>query len=70
MTGNKSHTEFWTVLAAVNALALLYLVNLLHRAGSSEESLLAFFAFVGIVFLLIVVDAVSAILAGIGSTEF
>jgi hypothetical protein len=65
MKRNKSTREFWTVLAAVNALALIYPFNLLHRAGSVDETLFATFMLIGCLLLLTVVDAVSIVVADV-----
>lgn len=61
MKRNKSNTYFWRVLAAVNVLALIYPINLMHGAESADETLFAAFALIGVVFLLITVDAVSMV---------
>ncbi|MGA7400230.1 MAG: hypothetical protein WCC99_10805 [Candidatus Sulfotelmatobacter sp.] len=68
MKGNKPSIEFWTVLAVVSVLLLIYPVNLLLRANSDDENLLAIGILVGFLFLLVVVDAVSIVAAeAIGS---
>ena len=61
MKRNKPSTQFWTVLSTVNLVALIYPINLLHRAESADENLFAAFALVGSLFLLMVVDAVSIV---------
>ena len=63
MKRNKSSSQFWPVLATVNVLALAYPVTLLHRAESADESLFAAFALMALLFLLLVVDAVSFLVA-------
>ncbi|HZW92834.1 MAG TPA: hypothetical protein VFF64_07770 [Candidatus Eremiobacteraceae bacterium] len=63
MKTNKPSTEFWTVLAVVNVLALTYPINLLLRANSVDENFLATCVLVGSLFLLVVVDAVSIVAA-------
>lgn len=68
MKRNKSTTEFWPVLAAVNILALTYPINLLIHAESTDEHLFAAFALVGFVFLLAVVDAVSIVVVDVVGT--
>ena len=61
MKRNKPNTQFWRVLATVNVLALIYPINLVHRAETADENLFAAFALIGVVFLLITVDAVSMV---------
>jgi hypothetical protein len=64
MKTNKPTTEFWAVLTMVNVLALIYPIHLLLRAVSVDENLFATFVLVGSLFLLVVVDAVSIVIAG------
>jgi len=47
----------------VNIVTLVYPINLLLRANSVDENLFAAFALIGLVFLLMVVDAVSILVA-------
>ena len=68
MKRNKSNTHFWKVLAAVNVLALIYPINLMHGAESADETLFAVLALIGVVFLLITVDAVGLVFAGVFDT--
>jgi len=63
MKRNKSNSKFWPVLTTVNIVTLVYPINLLLRANSVDESLFATFALIGLVFLLMVVDAVSILVA-------
>jgi hypothetical protein len=68
MKNTKPSTQFWTVLTTVNVLALIYPIHLLHHAENPGESLFATLAFIGLAFLLTVVDAVSIMIAyAIGS---
>ena len=64
MKTNKPTTEFWAVLTMVNVLALIYPIHLLLRAASVDENFFATFVLVGSFFLLVVVDAVSVLIAG------
>jgi hypothetical protein len=64
MKTNKPTTEFWAVLTMVNVIALIYPIHLLLRAVSVDENLFATFVLVGSLFLLVVVDAVSIVIAG------
>jgi len=63
MNRSKQTTEFWTVLAMVNLLGLIYPIHLLLRANSVDENLFATCVLVGSLFLLVVVDAVSIVVA-------
>ena len=69
MKRNKSTTNFWPMLAAVNILALTYPINLFIHAESTEENFVAAFALVGFVFLLAVIDAVSIVVAEVVGTN-
>jgi len=69
MKRNKSTTNFWPVLTAVNVLALTYPINLLIHSESTDEHLFAAFALVGFVFLLAVIDAVSIVVAEVVATD-
>ena len=61
MKRSKPTTEFWTVLAIVNVLALIYPISLILRANSVDENLFASGVLIGSLFLLVVVDAVSIV---------
>ena len=50
-------------MLTVNIVTLVYPINLLLRANSVDENLFAAFALIGLVFLLMVVDAVSILVA-------
>lgn len=63
MERKKSHTRFWTVLASINVLTLIYPMDLLHCAKSGDESPFGAILLIGLVFLLVVVDAVSILAA-------
>ena len=63
MKTNKPTTEFWTVLTMMNVLALIYPIHLLLRASSVDQNLFATCVLVGSLFLLVVVDAVSIVVA-------
>jgi hypothetical protein len=60
---NKPTKQFWTLLTMVNLLALIYPIHLELRANSVEENLFATFVFLGFLFLLVVVDAASIVVA-------
>ena len=63
MKTNKPTTEFWTMLTMVNVLGLIYPIHLLLRANSVDQKLFATCVLVGSLFLLVVVDAVSIVVA-------
>jgi len=63
MKRSKPTTEFWTVLTMVNLLGLIYPIHLLLRANNVDENLFATCVLVGALFLLLVVDAVSIVVA-------
>ena len=63
MKTNKPTTEFWTVLTMVNVLGLIYPIHLLLRANRVDENLFATCVLIGSLFLLVVVDAVSIVVA-------
>jgi len=70
MNKNKPTTQFWRVLAIGNILAMIYPVSLLLRADGSDDNLFAIVALIGSVFLLMVVDAISVVVADvIGNTR-
>lgn len=63
MKTNKPIKEFWTVLIMVNVLALMYPIHLMISSNSVDENLLASWVLVGSLFLLLVVDAISIVVA-------
>ena len=63
MKRSKPTTEFWTVLTMVNLLGLIYPIHLLLRANNVDENIFATCVLVGSLFLLVVVDAVSIVVA-------
>ncbi len=69
MKRNKPTAQFWIVLGAVNVAALAYPINLLHRAETNDEDLFAAFAVIGVVFLLMLIDAVSIVVADLTGTS-
>ncbi len=69
MKRSKSNTNFWPVLAAVNVLALTYPINLLFRAEGADEKLMATVVLIGSLFLLLLGDAVSIVVAEVVGTN-
>ena len=65
MKDDKPSTQFWAVLTTMNVLALLYPIHLLLHAENPGQSFLATLAFVGLVFLLAVLDVVSIVIADV-----
>ena len=63
MKKKKPTPQFWTVLVMLNVLALMYPIKLLVRANSLDENLFATCVLVASLFLLVVVDAVSIMIA-------
>lgn len=63
MKSEKSNTRLWTAVAALNVIALTYPVRLLLNANSADENLVAAFTFIGVIFLLVVLDALSIVIA-------
>ncbi len=68
MKKQKPNNQLWIALATVNVLALIYPINLLIHAESSDENLFAAFALIGVLFLLLTVDAVSIVVGGVFDT--
>lgn len=69
MKRNKSNTNFWPILAAVNVLALTYPINRLFRAEGADEKLMATVVLIGSLFLLLLGDAVSIVVAEVVGTN-
>ena len=69
MKRNKPTTEFWTMLTMVNVLGLIYPIHLQLRANNVDENLFATCVLVGSLFLLVVVDAVSIVVAEAVGTD-
>jgi hypothetical protein len=63
MVKNGSTNRFWFVLTLLNLLALSYPIILLHGAETTDASLFATFVLIGCVFLLMVIDFVSIVIA-------
>jgi hypothetical protein len=63
MKRSKLPTEFWTVLTMVNLVGLIYPIRLLLRTNGVDENLFATCVLVGFLFLLMVFDAVSIVVA-------
>ena len=69
MNKNKPGTEFWILLAALNILALIYPINRVVHASNLDEDLFATCVLVGSLFLLLVADAVTIVVAGAVDTH-
>jgi hypothetical protein len=63
MKRSKPTGEFWTMLTIVNVLGLTYPVKLLLHANSLDENLFANCVLIGSLFLFVVVDAVTIVIA-------
>ena len=69
MKRTKSKTTFWITLATVNILSLIYPVNLVHATKSVDQTFFAPFALIGVMFVLVVIDAVSIALVNADTAE-
>jgi hypothetical protein len=58
-----SRAGFWTILTAVNIVAIGYVLGLYLRADSSDEQLFAAMALIFVAFFVVIGDIVSIILA-------
>ena len=67
MKRNKPTTGYWRALAMLNVFALIYPSSLLLRANSVDENLFATFVLIAAVFLLVVIDAISIVMADVVS---
>lgn len=65
MRRNKPTTWYWTALAMVNVFGLIYPISLLLRANSVDENLFATFVLIAAVFVLVVIDAISIVMADV-----
>jgi hypothetical protein len=60
---NGTKNRFWLVLIMLNILAMVYPLSLMCGAGSTDAQLLGTFVLIIVVFLLVVVDMVSILIA-------
>lgn len=58
----RSKAPFWTILTAVNIVAIGYVLGLYVRADSSDEQLFAAMALVFVAFFVVIADIVSILL--------
>ena len=65
MRRNKPTTGYGAALAMVNVFALIYPISLLLRASSVDANLFATFVLIAAVFLLVVIDAISIVMADV-----
>ena len=63
MEKKRIFSLFWSVLATFNVLAMCYPVVLFRRAVSPDAQLLAILLLMGCVFVVIIVDGVSMLMA-------
>ena len=63
MQRSNHKLKFWTVLAIVNIAAIVYPMNLYANAEGNDQQGFAVVILLGIIFLLAIVDLVSAIVA-------
>lgn len=57
-----SKARFWTILTAVNIVAIGYVLGLYVRADSSDEQLFAAMALIFVAFFVVIADIVSILL--------
>jgi hypothetical protein len=55
--------RFWTILAMINVVAMIYPVNLYFQADNSDAQFFATIVLLGAALLLAITDTVSAIVA-------
>ena len=58
----RSKARFWTILTAVNIVAIGYVLGLYLRADSSDEQLFAAMALIFVAFFVVIADIVSIVL--------
>lgn len=63
MAQKTQKARFWAILAFINVVAILYPLNLYIQATTNDTQLFAAIALLGTGFLLLITDAVSAIVA-------
>jgi hypothetical protein len=56
-------TRFWTILAMINIVAMIYPLTLYVQADNSDAQLFATIVLLGAAFLLAIADTISAIVA-------
>jgi len=59
MRKNKTREQFWSILAALNMIALAYPIGAYLRADCMEDQILTVSVLVGVGLLLAIVDTVS-----------
>jgi len=60
---SKSTARFWSILTAVNIVAIGYVLGVYIRADSSDAQLFAAMALILVAFFVVIVDIVSVMLA-------
>ena len=66
MARKSSRMRFWTILAIVNFLAMVYPIGLYLQAESNESQFFACVVLLSVAFLLAVMDTVSALVVYMG----
>ena len=66
MARKSSRMRFWTILAIVNFLAMVYPIGLYVQAESNESQFFASVVMLSVAFLLAVMDTVSALVVYMG----
>jgi len=70
MRTKKPSIRFWTLLGAINVLAALYPVHLVRQADTAPDSFLAGAVLIVLVFLLVIADAISIMIAYFAAGSF
>lgn len=65
----KSKPTFWITLATINILSVIYPINLIHAAKSLAENFVAALALIGVMFVLVVIDAISIVVIDAKTAE-
>ncbi|MGC2108366.1 MAG: hypothetical protein WA655_02545 [Candidatus Korobacteraceae bacterium] len=63
MTRNRSKARFWTILALVNLLTLVYPVSMVLGADAQDGTVVGVIALFGVGLVLAVADMISVLLA-------
>lgn len=63
MRPRSQKARFWTILATINVVAMIYPVTLYFQADNGDAQLFATIVLLGAAFLLAITDTVSAIVA-------
>jgi hypothetical protein len=65
----KSKKTLWIRLATIHIVSLIYPVNLVHAAKSVDQNFFAAGGLIGVMFVLVVIDAVSIVVVNADTSE-